>query len=514
MFTKGKKVELVLLIFVIISAMIAFSAFKLSKPESAIAADENKTEYTLSDFFAVPDDGIDFSSTNHGEGNPLKLITKTVSSLKFSFALQLNENVRTSGKVIYFRINTVSCVKCEFRSSDFTATLVDRDDNVQNKEDKNAKVIIKTTDCFKDCKVNDLIVFRIEVIAKQNIALQVSCGNKDCEGNISYSATKIKLLLWSKGLKSAKLYDADANIKNTSLTVKNESGDIISSVDTKALSGSEIVKAVETEQKKFIGFEYNDKLYKTTDEVESIDKNAVVTARTTTLFMEYGARIRTIEPFGIRFAAVASYSVADYGIMLTTKDIAKNSDSFTLENLENSDANVKIANKNQTKQDFHEIKDDSAGLSKFAISLIKIKKENYNLVFAARAFAKIEYADGSVGTVYSDFSDDNCRSLYDVARKGIENSANKNDELYREYCDGVIDITISDRTPTVGYASRLYSATPQLGNDDTLTITFSDVKDGFVVADNVKCITVNGKRIVGFKYDGGKIQINVSEFLS
>ena len=42
MFTKGKKVELVLLIFVIISAMIAFSAFKLSKPELAIAADENK----------------------------------------------------------------------------------------------------------------------------------------------------------------------------------------------------------------------------------------------------------------------------------------------------------------------------------------------------------------------------------------------------------------------------------------------------------------------------------------
>lgn len=86
--------------------------------------------------------------------------------------------------------------------------------------------------------------------------------------------------------------------------------------------------------------------------------------------------------------------------------------------------------------------------------------------------------------------------------------------MYREYCDGVIDITISDGTPTVGYASRLYSATPQLGNDGTLTITFSDVKDGFAVADNVKCITVNGKRIVGFKYDGGKIQINVSEFLS
>lgn len=524
MFIQRKKVALLLLIFIAIPITIAFSVFKLSASKAAIAADENKTEYTLSDFgVAVPDDGLDFNSTNHGENQPLNLITQSVSSFKFSFALQLNENIQTSGKVIYFRFTNVSCVKCEFRSSGFTATLVDRDDNEQNKEDKNAKVIIKTTDCFKDYKANDLIIFRIEVVARDKITLQVSYGNKNCEGNIKYSATKIKLLLWCKGLKSAKLYNADANIKSTTLMVKNESGEIISSVGTKALTRSEIVKAVETEQKKFIGFEYESKLYKTVDEIETIDKNAVVTAKTMTLYMEYGARIRTIEPFGIRFAAVASYSVADYGIMLTTKDIAKNSDLFTLENLKKTGAKVKIANKKQTQKEFNEIKDYNAGLSNFAIALVGtkgVRKANYNLVFAARAFAKIEYADGSVGTVYSNFGDDNCRSLYDVASKGLKNSNDKeNYALYRDYCDGVIDITISKSESNIqinmGYKSDLYSVKTTVENDNkTLSITFADIKDGYDIADNVKCITINGKRIVGFKYDGGKIQIDITEFLS
>ena len=521
MFIQRKKVALLLLIFIAIPITIAFSAFKLSASKAAIAADENKTEYTLSDFgVTVPDDGIDFNSTNHGENQPLNLITQAVSSLKFSFALQLNENIQTSGKVIYFRFTNVSCVKCEFRSSGFTATLVDRDDNEQNKEDKNAKVIIKTTDCFKDYKANDLIIFRIEVVARDKITLQVSYGNKNCEGNIKYSATINKLLLWCKGLKSAKLYNNNANIKNTTLTVKNESGDIVSSVNKKALTRSEIVKAVETEQKKFIGFEYDSKLYKTADEIETINKNAVVTAKTMTLYMEYGACIRTVEPFGIRFAAVASYSAADYGIMLTTKDIAKNSDLFTLENLKNSDVNYKIACKSQLK--FKELLDKETGLSNFAIALVGtkgVRKANYNLVFAARAFAKIKYADGSVGTVYSNFGDDNCRSLYDVASKGLANSADENHELYRDYCDGVIDITISKHESNIlinmGYGSDLYSVKTTVENDNKiLSITFANVKDGYDIADNVKCITINGKRIVGFKYDGGKIQIDITEFLS
>ena len=104
MFIQRKKVELVLLIFVIISAMIAFSAFKLSKPESAIAADENKTEYTLSDFVAVPDDGIDFSSSSKAisanlapaENQNIKFATLIHPSVKLNRHIKIGE-----GCIIY-----------------------------------------------------------------------------------------------------------------------------------------------------------------------------------------------------------------------------------------------------------------------------------------------------------------------------------------------------------------------------------------------------------------------------
>ncbi|MDY2714105.1 MAG: hypothetical protein SOV37_01975, partial [Candidatus Borkfalkiaceae bacterium] len=95
----------------------------------------------------------------------------------------------------------------------------------------------------------------------------------------------------------------------------------------------------------------------------------------------------------------------------------------------------------------------------------------------------------------------------------------ENYALYRDYCDGVIDITISKRESNIlinmGYKSDLYSVETTVENDNKiLSITFADVKDGYDIADNVKCITINGKRIVGFKYDGGKIQIDITEFLS
>lgn len=339
MFIQRKKVELVLLIFVIMSAMIAFSAFKLSKPESAIAADENKTEYTLSDFVAVPDDGIDFSSSS--EAISANLVPAENQNIKFSFAIKLLDLQAKREIVVKFGALSITY---SFSAAGSVSVEISKA-NVSSDDGKKYEAITK-------CQPNELITMSFDIAYKNISAFSIECDGSKVSKRItngSLSNANIKLNLSCQKGNNIKLFDVGAKTKNTSLTVKNESGDIVSSVNTKAFTRSEIVKAVETEQKKFIGFEYNGKLYKTTDEVESIDKNAVVTARTTTLFMEYGARIRTIEPFGIRFAAVASYSVADYGIMLTTKDIAKNSDLFTLENLENSGANVKNRQKKSNK---------------------------------------------------------------------------------------------------------------------------------------------------------------------
>ena len=510
MFIQRKKVALLLLIFIAIPITIAFSAFKLSASKAAIAADENKTEYTLSDFVTVPDDGIDFNPSSEmisGELQP-----KESQVIKFSFAIKLLD--LQAKKEIVVKFGILSFTFSISTNGNISVVMT-------NSNDSHIYDEYKTT---IECQANELLTISFDVAYKNISAFSVECNDskvpkKIANGSLSKASIQFKLSCQKEN--NIKLFDTGTKPKSTSLTVKNESGDIVSSVDKKALTRSEIVKAVETEQKKFIGFEYESKLYKTADEIETIDKNAVVTAKTMTLYMEYGACIRTIEPFGIRFAAVASYSAADYGIMLTTKDIAKNSDLFTLENLENSDVNYKIACKSQSK--FKELLDKETGLSNFAIALVGtkgVRKANYNLVFAARAFAKIEYADGSVGTVYSNFGDDNCRSLYDVASKGLKNSNDKeNYALYRDYCDGVIDITISKRESNIlinmGYKSDLYSVETTVENDNKiLSITFAYVKDGYNIADNVKCITINGKRIVGFKYDGGKIQIDITEFLS
>ena len=511
MFIQRKKVALLLLIFIAIPITIAFSAFKLSASKAAIAADENKTEYTLSDFgVAVPDDGIDFNPTSEMISGNLQ--PKESQVIKFSFAIKLLD--LQAKKEIVVKFGILSFTFSIPINGNISVVMT-------NSNDSHIYDEYKTT---IECQANELLTISFDVAYKNISAFSVECNDSKVSKKIkngSLSKASIQFKLSCQKGNNIKLFDTGTKPKSTSLTVKNESGDIVSSVETKALTRSEIVKAVETEQKKFIGFEYDSKLYKTADEIETINKNAVVTAKTMTLYMEYGARIRTIEPFGIRFAAVASYSVADYGIMLTTKDIAKNSDLFTLENLENSDVNYKIACKSQSK--FKELLDKETGLSNFAIALVGtkgVRKANYNLVFAARAFAKIKYADGSVGTVYSNFGDDNCRSLYDVASKGLKNSNDKeNYALYRDYCDGVIDITISKHESNIlinmGYGSDLYSVKTTVENDNkTLSITFADVKDGYDIADNVKCITINGKRIVGFKYDGGKIQIDITEFLS
>lgn len=520
MFIQRKKVALLLLIFIAIPITIAFSAFKLSASKAAIAADENKTEYTLSDFrVTVPDDGIDFNPSSEmisGELQP-----KESQVIKFSFAIKLLDLQAKKEIVVKFGIYPFTF---SIPTNGYISVVKTNSNDSYNKDKEEYKSIIQ-------CQANELLTISFDIAYKNISAFSVECNDSKVSKKIengSLSKASIQFKLSCQKGNNIKMFDTGTKPKSTSLTVKNESGDIVSSVNTKALTRSEIVKAVETEQKKFIGFEYESKLYKTADEIETIDKNAVVTAKTMTLYMNAGACVRTIKEYGIRFSAVANCPIegslingfiVDYGIMLTTKDIARNSDSFTLENLEATGAKVKIANKKQTQQEFKEIKDNDTGLSKFAISLIKIKKENYNLVFAARAFAKIEYADGSVGTVYSNFGDDNCRSLYDVASKGLENSADENHELYRDYCDGVIDITISKHESNIlinmGYKSDLYSVKTTVENDNkTLSITFADVKDGYDIADNVKCITINGKRIVGFNYDGGKIQIGITEFLS
>lgn len=577
MFIQRKKVALLLLIFIAIPIMIAFSAFKLSASKAAIAADENKTEYTLSDFgVTVPDDGIDFSD-EYNSDKPLFRVGKSYvdesKSFDFSFVLGISNFNKKQSLIVGFA-GTVSLKITIATGRKLTAFINDGSNIIEPGSNLNSILF--------DYEFNKPIAFKFSLKSGNSLSFYLTYANKTygIEELSCKTISSPTISLYCENVSGAKLYDAyhsvtanngrgttaeitvdhgdvldeaslpatesyeengethnflgwkcdgatfdlstpiiknieiiaeyDSNVaEETLVTVLDENGEEISKIDKTTLSYEEITGRVQTPEKRFIGFEYDGKLYQTISEIEDLNKDDTVIARTITLYMEYGACIRTIEPFGIRFAAVASYSVVDYGIMLTTKDIAKNSDLFTLENLENSGVKFKIACKSQS--DFKELLDKETGLSNFAIALVGVREENYNLVFAARAFAKIKYCNGDTKTIYSDFSADNCRSIYDVAKVGLEKDE-FNRELYRKYCDGVIDIKIEGETPSLLYSSNLYTA-ELLKEGGQLTITLKSNTTDFKVA-SIKCITINGKRIVGFKYDGGKIQIDITEFLS
>lgn len=576
MFIQRKKVALLLLIFIAIPITIAFSVFKLSKSKSAIAADENKTEYTLSDFgVAVPDDGLDFNLSNYGtENDALKLSVPYVDEnnvLKFSFAIKFTDLSVKQEIIVKFS-----------NSANFQISLTsNRTLSVTFKEKSIDSDTINLKSFLKDYNSNDFVIFKFEINGAVVSSFCIKYYNRECA--ISLESINVKVVspalrVYCVKGRGARLYDAyhsvtvnngrgttaeitvehgdildeaslpttesyekngethnflgwkcdgvtfdlstpiiknieiiaeyDSNVaEETLVTVLDENGEEISKIDKTTLSYEEITSRVQTPEKRFIGFEYDGKLYQTISEIEDLNKDDTVIARTITLFMEYGARIRTIEPFGIRFAAVASYSVADYGIMLTTKDIAKNSDSFTLENLKNSGVNYKIACKSQSK--FKELLDKETGLSNFAIALI-VKEHNYNRVFASRAFAKIEYCNGETKTIYSDFSEDNCRSIYDVAKVGLEKDKSHH-ELYRKYCNGVIDIKIEGKTASLLYTSNLY--TVNFSEEGTqLILTLEPNKECAIPKDI--CISINGERVEFEKVSSKIFKVDLSKILS
>lgn len=508
-----KNVAFLILLFAVITAVIMpFSAYNPSMSE-IIAADGSKTEYTLSDFIEIPSGGLDFSE--YTESKPLQLkfngYADESKSLTLSFALLLAAVGEKQSFTVGFSSN-VSLTFTIARNGKLTVNLKSGSDI----ESVNLSNELSTL--LVGQKSNVSLWFKFGIVSANKLSFYVTYNDKTYEVK-NLSCARIgnpNLVLYSDGVGASKLYDAGAESEKVKITVKNENGEIVSPKDGNNLSFSDIINAVQTERKKFIGFEYNDKLYKTAAEIENIDENAVVIAKTITLYTENGAYIRTVEPYGIRFNAVASCPskdgslndyIVDYGIMLTTKDSAKDATAFTLENLETSQATVKIARK--ANDGFKERVNDN--LSGFSIALVNVKKENYNLVFAVRAFSVIRYDDGTEATFYSDFGNDNCRSVYDVAVNGLKNSADEaNHELYVGYCDGVIDITLNGESSSLNYKSDKYSV--EIGaSDNFLTIKFIDVKNGFNVADNVKCVTVNGKRIVSFIYNGGQIKIDKSE---
>ena len=360
MFIQRKKVALLLLIFIAIPITIAFSAFKLSASKAAIAADENKTEYTLSDFgVVVPDDGLDFNLSNYGtENDALKLSAPYVDEnkvLKFSFAIKFTDlsvkqeiivkfcnsanfqisltsnltlSVTFNGKSIDSdTINLKSFLK-DYNSNVFVIFKFEIDGGVVSSfcikyynrecaiplESINVKVVspalrvycvkgrgARLYDAYHSVTVNngrgttaEITVEHGDILDEASLPTTESYEkNGETHNFLGWKCDGVTFDLSTPIIKNIEIvaeYDSNAT-EETLVTVLDENGKEISEIAKTTLSYEEIIGKVQTPEKKFIGFEYDGKLYQTTAEIEDLKNDETVIARTITLFMEYGARI-------------------------------------------------------------------------------------------------------------------------------------------------------------------------------------------------------------------------------
>ena len=99
--------------------------------------------------------------------------------------------------------------------------------------------------------------------------------------------------------------------------------------------------------------------------------------------------------FGIRFSSYCK-SEGVYGTLIAKRSVAESFDSFTLEDMRNSGAvyyNVSAALGVKIKPDQYD----------FSAAITRIREDNYDVEFTARAYAKYTHFDGknSFITVYS-----------------------------------------------------------------------------------------------------------------
>lgn len=265
-----------------------------------------------------------------------------------------------------------------------------------------------------------------------------------------------------------------------------------------------VVKSkVETDEDRLIGYSYGGNLYPDLNSINfGGNSSPTVVAETIALYVQSGASVRTVEPYGIRFTAISDGSTYDYGMILSTEPIIRSLDDFTIADLEEKSAKYEMISASTC---MNQIEKD--GVHIYAIALVDIKKSNYNLEFGARAFAKVKYCDSSERVIYSAFSfENNCRSPYEVASKAVESdSQNAESDVLRAYLDGVIDLKIENGEVSIVRTPYAYSVDATL-DGDTLTLALASISGNFDVS-SVLSVTVDGKRVEGIENVDGEIVV-------
>jgi len=199
------------------------------------------------------------------------------------------------------------------------------------------------------------------------------------------------------------------------ISIKDINGEILNAFSEK--EGEKVLlKAEQIEGKKFVGFEYRNKLV--ADETEiTLSKDETIIAYYLTLELSDSAEIRTekseLQKYGMIFEVETDdvldvlidkgYTRCAYGFILPT-DMKNGEFKPTSDGL-----NIKLSFEN--------------GKAKFGIT--NIKEKNYGRKFSYLAYVNVIYSDGSVKTIISDYdSSKNSVSVKQVAEKLLEEHKN------------------------------------------------------------------------------------------
>lgn len=254
----------------------------------------------------------------------------------------------------------------------------------------------------------------------------------------------------------------------------------------------------------FIGYLVGDTLYY--DLADAIDASAAIgesiVANTVTLGLIDGASIRVDGTPSIRFTATIDKSAADaetkivnYGMLLTTKATLDMIADFTIAELELLDDDSLYHNLD--KANGLRYVENSKYPNQYVYSLIldKVSASNYGVQYVARAYAVVEYADGTYAIVYSEFDKDaHTRSMYEVASAAIDDTQHDYTQaqkvVIQQHIDGVIYL---DSAFALDGQARNYDVTVTKNSDETYTVKVT-AKNGFDIK-NIGAIYVGGEKI-------------------
>ena len=252
------------------------------------------------------------------------------------------------------------------------------------------------------------------------------------------------------------------------VTVTDEDGNVLSSgADAENYDGL----VLNTSDKKFVGFEYGGKLYKTVKDAKNVATTDVnLVAKTYTVKVVADATVRLVGESGLRFTVNVDSKAAEFGVILSAPELFGNSD-FTKEALTESNINFKEAG--TCKESFNYA--ERGEYKEFNIVLKNIEEADYKKSFAARAYVTITYADGTKENVYSTYNADyHSRSIYYVAKDAYANKEYIVNGAENEEYKQKLENYIADELIAADDASKLASGR-DTGNNATIGLSTDSV---------------------------------------